>query len=118
MRTQLPRAAPHSHPQAARPGPPPASAPATCPRTKQLPLTAWTVPKVWVMRTGPRGLRATQDTVPTAARELQVRLSLQGGDLPGALRSCCRAVRGEAGGTPAQLLASLPFPASSPRRQR
>ena len=37
MRTQLPRAAPHSHPQAARPGPPPASAPATCPRTKQLP---------------------------------------------------------------------------------
>lgn len=93
------------------PGPaPPASAPATCPGTKQLPFTAWTIPKVWVMHTGPRRLRATQDTILMAAREPRVCLSFQKGDLPGAPWSCPYAVRGEAGGTPAQLLASLPFP--------
>lgn len=84
MRAQLPQAAPHSHPPGCQAQPPPASAPAMCPQTKQLPLTAWTIPKVWVIHTGPHRLRATQDTIPMATREPRVCLSLQRGDLPGA----------------------------------
>lgn len=36
-----------------------ASTSAMCMGTKQLPLTAWTVPKVQVMHRGPHRLRAT-----------------------------------------------------------
>jgi len=109
VRTQLPRAA-----LALVPGLPgqdlPASAPATCPGTQQLPLTARIVPKVRVTRRGPRGLGATQDTVATSGRELQVHLSPRRGDSPGAPRSSPGAVRAEARGTAAQRLAGLPSP--------